>query len=477
MTKSFAALSARVRAILFVFAGMALGGGAMAQENALGPAPPLEFPFEATPDSPRAVNMEIFRFLVERGADFGLCKALMIKDGEPMPRDAQGAEVCPQNYAQMVKANEGFIQWAPNARPLKCDGCVGRPFMSPEDNLTAPNLRRAKAFGRLQFLSTTGPNRTITYGFDAYFTCKTQNGAKEGDLSIDIKFNPPVIGEPGFWESFASFFSAGALSDFIDGKIKENVRALPNIGMAQGRCRSIGVERADSPKFDAVRYDLPQEAAGSGPGRVAATALARVGETATVRLLSVKRLPLPLFIAPEHGRPGDPVTGQFTLFTNGQTSFLPPDGLALPPEGGVAPLNFCKTVDMSGRQTLQVLFKNDLGGAVWSQFDRGASFGAGSTRIMTTGRTIVVPGLPGPPDPLTGKPAPGAKPQPVVLREFELTYDVTFNAAPVLSAETAPAKPKKSRLNPALKGAAKVPRDLEIAADPAAPAPSPCRNL
>ena len=475
MSLSLLGGSARWRALPCVCVGLALAGAAAAQENAPGPAPPLEFPFQATIDSPRAVNMQIFRFAVERGADFGLCKALMIKDGEPMPRDAAGREFCPPNYKQKVAANEGFIQWAPNARPLKCDGCVGRPFMSPEDNAAAPNLRRAKAFGRLQFLSTTGPNRTITYGFDAFFTCKAPNGAKEGELAIDIKFGQPVIGDPGFWESFVSFFTAGALTDFIDAKIRENIDALPNLTLADGRCRSIGVELADTPVFDNVRYDLPQDAASVGPGQVSATALARIGESATIRLISVKRLPLPLLVAPEHGSPGSPLAAQFTLYANGETSLLPPQGLSLPPEGGVAPLNFCKTVDLSGRQTLQILFTNDLGGAVWSQFGRSAAFGAGSTRSMTTGRSIVVPALPGPPDPLTGKPAPGGKPQTVALREFELTYDVTFNQAPVLTVEPAAPAPKKKRFNPAVRGAARIPGGAAIKGDPSAP--TPCRNL
>lgn len=199
-------------------------------------------------------------------------------------------------------------------------------------------------------------------------------------------------------------------------------------------------------------------------------------ETATVRLLSVKRLPLPPLVAPEHGRPGDPSAGQFTLYVNGQQNLLPPQGLALPPEGGVAPLNFCKAVELSGRNTLQILFTNDLGGAVWSQFDRGSTFGAGGQRKMTTGRSIVVPALPGPPDPITGKPAAGGKPQSVMLREFELTYDVSFNAPPTVSTDTTKTRPK-TRVNPALRGAARVPRDPPVAVDPSAPAPSPCTNL
>ncbi len=475
MEKTFQSSGAALVAGLIACAALSMSDLAFAQENAIGPPPALEFPFEAKPEAPRAVNIQFFRAAVEKGADFGLCKALMIKDGKTMPRAADGSEFCPTDYASKVAANEGFIQWAPNARPLKCADCVGRPFMSAEENLSTPNLRRARAFGRLTFLSTTGPNRTITYPFDAFFTCKAKNGAREGDLIILIKFSPPIIGEPGFWESLASFFSAGALSDFIDSKINENVQALPSVGLNQGRCRSVGAERGTTPVFDNVKYD-PVESAKSGAGpRVIGESAGGLKETATIRLLSIKRLPLPSFIAPEHARPGDPAAGQFSLHVNGQTSFLPPQGLALPPEGGTAPINFCKTVELSGRDALQVLFTNDLGGAVWSQFNRSASFGSGVRRVMSTGRSIVVPAAPGPVDPLTGKPATGGKPQPVILREFELTYEITVNAPPTLSAESAPATPKK-RFNPALRGAARVPRDAPLAADPALAA-APCANL
>lgn len=444
-----------------------------AQENAVSPPPPLEFPFEAKPEAPRGVSIQFFRAAVEKGADFGLCKALMTKDGAAMPRDAQGKEFCPQEYAKKVADNEGFIQWASNARPLKCAGCVGRPFRSAQDRLDAPNLRRAMLYGNLKFLSATGPNRTITYGFEAFFTCKAENGAREGDLAVDIKFGQPVIGDPGFWESVASFFTAGALSSFIDAKIKENVQNLPSIGSVQGRCRSVGVELGGDPRFDLVKFDPPAEP-GRG-GRFGAAAVGALQQSATVRLLSVKRLPLPLGVAPEHGRPGDPMTGQFTLFVNGVRNFLPPAGLALPPEGGTAPLNFCKTVEVGGAKTLQILFTNDLGGAVWSQFDRGANFGQGGVRKMTTGRSIVVPGASGLPDPVTGKPSIG-KPQTVILREFELTYDIAFNQPRTLSAEPAPPA-RSGGVNPAVRGAARAPGVAPLAVDPAAPPTQPCRNL
>lgn len=485
--------SARAMCFVALVCAAISSTAAAAPEDVVSPPVPLEFPFEAKPDTLRGVNMQVFRSFVQEGANFGLCKALMTKDGRAMPRDAASKEYCPPNYAQKVTANEGFIRWASGARPLQCNGCVGRPFMTAENNQAAPNLRRAMLYGRLKFVSTTGPNRTITYPLEAYFTCRAKNGAREGKLALDIKFSPPVVGDPGFWESVASFFTARALSDFIDAKIKENLQDIPslqNVPLGAGEklpCLSLGVERGQDPRFDVVKFDLPASSAGpagskgvlsvTGPIKSVTGALK---DMATVRLLSVKRLPLPPLVAPEHARPGDPTAGQFTLYVNGVIAKLPPTGLALPPEGGVAPLNFCKTVDMPGRKTLQVLFTNDLGGAVWSQFERGANLGAGIVRKMTTGRSIVAPALSGPPNPVTGKPTVG-KPRTVVLREFELTYDIAFSQLPAVSVlpavpvEKPPANISGVNLNV---GGAAINPAQPFTVDPAGSAPSqPCRPL
>lgn len=457
---------------LFCAALVAAVAAVAAPEDAISPPVPLELPFEAKPDTQRGINMQFLRSSIEESANFGLCAALMAKDRKAMPRDGQNKKYCPPDYAQKVAANQGFIQWASGARPLQCNGCIGRPSMTAENNRAAPNLRRAMFYGRLQFLSTTGPNRTITLPLEGYFTCRAENGAREGKLALDIKFDPPIVGDPGFWESVASFFTAGALSDFITAKIKEYVAqdsSQLNVPLGKQPCLSIGVDRGSDPRFDVVKFDLPAASAGpaglkgvqSVTGTIKSFSSA-LKDSVTVRLLSVKRLPLPPGVAPEHAGPGEPEAGLFTLYVNGVIAKLPPTGL----EGGVAPLNFCKTVDMSGRNTLQILFTNDLGGVVWSQFDRSANLGAGVARKMKTGRTIVAP---------TSSYSPTGKPtQQITLREFELTYDIAFNQLPAVSVAKPPANVVGVKnvvgvaINPA----------QPVAIDPAGSAPSePCRPL
>ena len=103
--------------------------------------------------------------------------------------------------------------------------------------------------------------------------------------------------------------------------------------------------------------------------------------------------------------------------------------LDLPVAGGSAPLNLCRTIDLAGRQRLQLLFVNGLGGAAWSDFRRTAAFGAGQGRTLGTGRTILLPAASGLPDPVSGTSAPG-KPRPFALQEFDLVYEIRYMPRP-----------------------------------------------
>lgn len=407
--------------ILAGLAAMLAATPAMAQEDATSPPAALEFPFEATPESPRGLSIAFFGAEIESAADLVLCRALMDYDGKPLPAGEFEDQHCLPEYRQKVKANEGIIHWASGARPIGCSDCIGRPFMSAQDFLNRPNLRRAMLFGRLKFtIEATGPNRDVVYPFDAFFTCNAQNGARTGNLVVDVKFGEPVLGDPSFIESALSFFSAGRFSDYLEMRIKERLTPAGSSQSDQGPCRSVGKDTAGEPKSDQVKFDLPGPTVKAPKAAAAATAAIR--DTATIRFTRIVRNPLPTTIAPEHAHPGDVAARQFSVFVNGQQHFMPPGGLDLPPEGESATINFCKTVDLTGANQLQILFVNDLGGAVWSQFSRGADFGAGGARKMTTARTIILPGRQGPNGFI--------KPSPFPLREFELSYDITFSASP-----------------------------------------------
>jgi hypothetical protein len=378
-------------------------------------------------------------------------------------------------YAQRVAANQGEVHWASGARPRSCGlNCLGHPFMTAQDQRNQPNLRRAQAFGRITLtIDPTGPtNRDVVFGYDAFFTCRTENGARNGNLVMELRFGQPVISDPGIIEGIVSnVFTAGELSRFVESEIR---RQLPNLGSAPastvGSCRSVGVATNSDANFDAIKFDLPA----SGP-RVRNTAAVTnaIRQQARIEVLRIVRNPLPPLVAPEHASPGDPMSGQFTVFLNGASHFIPPQGLVLPATGGSAAINFCTTIDVTGWDQLQILFTNDLGGAAWSQFTEGANFGQGGIRTLTTSRTIVVPGRPGLPDPRTGRPRP-ARPETMVLREFELTYRITFTGPPT-TATTAPSA-NTGGIRPGVLGQVIGTRPT-TAVDAATPPSAPCREI
>ena len=458
------------RALATAAIALAFSGAALAQENLLSPPAALQFPFEAQPS---AVEFPLgtLRTAVELSVDLALCKALMTVDGRPIPNPFR-REDCPPAYAQRVAANQGAVHWASaNARPSNCGlNCFGHPSMGAEDQRNRPNLRRAGLSGRIALTIDSTVDRDITYSFDARFTCKAANGAREGDLTMLVKFDRPVIGEAGIVESVISnVFTADELSRYIESEIR---RQLPSIGSRQsviGRCRSVGVFRSEDPTFDAIKFDRPGNAPRGPRGAAAAGALPR--DQARIEFLRIVRHPLPALVDQGHGRPGDPFSGQFNVFVNGASHFFPPQGLVLPVAGGAAPINFCTTVDVTDWDRLQILFTNDLGGAAWSQFPRTGGFGQGALRTLTTGRTIVVPGSPGLPDPITGRPRP-PRPQTVLLREFELTYRVTFTGRPVVAQPATPGRP----VRPGLAGSIVGTRPT-LAVDPTAPPSQPCRQI
>ena len=97
---------------------------------------------------------------------------------------------------------------------------------------------------------------------------------------------------------------------------------------------------------------------------------------------------------------------------------------------------------------------------MWSQFPRGAGFGADLPRRMTTGRGIVLPARP-----------PSNKPSPMTLGEFELLYRIVYLPAPAVSVESA-AGSTTSPVSPLhdVHGTATVLSD-------GSPPPTPCREI
>ena len=393
---------------------------AHAQENAISAPAPLQWPTLTGPSSNRSLLVGFLRVELEKGANAELCKVLMRERNLAIPPDFDFT-MCPPDLATMVNNRQGKVKWASGAKPTECGmSCWGRPMMTREQFLDRPNVHYAMFYGHLDFeVENPGPNRNVRFGYEAQFRCLIPQGARDGALEIRAVFGRPVVGDPSFWESVADFLVPINISRQIEAGIRRELSRPGSTSMPdQGRCTSIGVDAPPqgNPDFDTVRFDLPSRRAGAGAAAAAASALTK---SATVHFLRITRKP-PVF---GYDSPVEP--GTFSVFLNGIPGHFPDaPALPLPPAGGSAPVNLCKTVDMNGADRLQVIFVNSLGGGVWSQFAPGQNFGAGAPHLMTTGRRVVVAGQPGPPG------SGPNKPQSLVLREFELTYTIEYHAPP-----------------------------------------------
>jgi hypothetical protein len=168
-------------------------------------------------------------------------------------------------------------------------------------------------------------------------------------------------------------------------------------------CRSIGAFASDPAnwKFDAFTWDIPS------PSRVTVVnALNRASATVYFdRIIRHKTL--------VSDGTTDPFT--FRVFLNGISGQMPRTGeISLGPDG-VSTQAFCKTIDLTGADSLQILFTVNNGAAAWSQFPAAANYGAGGSRSMTTGQSLLLPVQ-----------APGQKPTPFMNREFELQYHIEY---------------------------------------------------
>lgn len=466
------------RAILrAVVAGLVLISHALAQESAIGPPPALQYPTEAPPNAPLEVPNQQLRAALERGADLALCEALMTEAGRQIPANFD-ENACEDSFHQKVANGEGVIRWAGGARPTKCgSSCLGRFFMAQSNDTDRPNLRRAMLYGRLTFTAgAAGVNRNIYYPFEIHATCKAAGGARTGDLVVDINFSEPFLGDPGTFESVLDFlFLPATISRRIETFIESNLRSAPGQSIGLAPCRSVGANRAPEFKFDSAVFEAPQ----AGP-RFAAIDGALAGGTAKVTFHRMTRRPLPTFVDASHANAGNPAVGYFTIYLNGAPIPLPPpsptpaNSIELDPAGASVDLNYCRTISVAGADRLQIVFANALGAAAWSQFSNTEKFGAGAPRTITTGRTIVLPARPGPPDPVTGRPTI-LKPQATILNEFDLLYTVEYSPPPEL-AVAEPARPSRPGL-PGRRPLGEVLGDRPILADPGRTPAKPCKPI
>lgn len=410
--------------LLIAFSSLAAPVAARAQENATSPPAALQWPtLEPGPAANGELTISLLRNRVEEGANGELCKQLMKAAGTPIPANFT-FDLCPASFRDQVAARQGKIRWEPGAKPTECGtNCVGRPFTATSTFRDRPNTIFAQLFGHLDFRVDVPnlPDRTVRYGYAAQFHCATQ-GAREGNLTIRLTFDPPTVIEGGFLEGILNFFSPVALSNAIEAAIRARLSTPGSQTVTLGRCSSIGVVKAADPADDLIIFNRPRPTP-NRPGRILGGTSVLNTRSATVRFHRITRKPVFGFTPPAE-------SGQFHVFLNGiQGNFAITPPLNLPASGGSADINLCKTVDMKDADRLQLIFVSSHGGAVWSQFGLNTSFGAGPMRTMTTSRTVMVagrPSLPGVPRPRPGS----ARPEPRVLNEFELSYTIEFNTRP-----------------------------------------------
>lgn len=449
---------------------------ASAQEDMIGPPEVLQYPFEAVSDTQLGLKMQVLRVQIEQGARLALCKILTLQAQRPVPADFQVAN-CDPTFGEKVDNGEGLVRWPNNARPTQCgEGCVGRPFMTCTQFVDWPNMRRAMLYGHLTFVvDIPGLNRDITYGYEVYFDCDANNGSRVGRFAVHVQFDAPVIGEPGPLESILDFLLPGDISRHIEDAIREQLRPVGDVTKPVDACRSIGIHNVSGDPEVYPKYDPAPAKAPFGADIGSPTSLR---DRVTVHFLRIARKPLPVSVGVDPTAAVGSAAGHFKVYLNGASAEFPPKlsteggGIDLP-EGGAIDLDYCRTIDVTDSDRLQVLFTNGLGGAVWSQFARGDSFGADSARTITTGRTIVVPGAPGVPSPVPG-PLKPPKPEAVILREFELTYTITFAHRPD-TITTEPLGPGSHSDHGAIAGV--LGHQQPISIDPSAPTPPPCRKI
>jgi len=407
--------------LLALFAVSVLSPGvALAQEDNNSPPPPLQWPTSVSAQTNGELPFGLaigLRAQIENAGDAALCQQLLKNANMPIPNEANfdyGRD-CPDSIKSQINSRQGVVSWADNARPTECGrNCIGSPFMSQTQNVNRPNSIYSLVYGNLTFhVDLPGPiNRDVYYGLEIDVNCDVPGGSRTGAVNVTTHLDGPVADDPGILETIVNYlFLPIELSQRITDTINSNygVSTIPGPGL--GACSSIGAYAAPSAdyKFDAVVWDVPPK---RRPRPIATSATSVFRPTATIyfdRIFRNKTIE------------NNPTTGplSFTVYVSGMSARIPRDSTVSLSPNASYDQKYCKTVSMDGVNGLQILFTDDLGGAVWSQFTPGQNFGSGGSHKMTTGRTILTPGL-----------HPGDKPIPNLLREFELDYRIDSHGAP-----------------------------------------------
>ncbi len=400
----------------------------LAQEDVNSPPPPLQWPTDVSAHPGKELPFQVskdlgLRATIEQAANAELCKILMKDANMPVPNEATFTyDQCPASIKAKINAREGVVAWEDGARPTECGrSCVGAPFMSQTQNTNRPNARYAMVYGNLTFqVDLPGPNRDIGYGLEIDVTCDVPGGSRDGIVNVTSKTDGPVADDPGILESIINFLVLPLeISQRITDGINKTYGVSTTSAPSMGPCSSIGANASPPAdwKFDSFTWDVP-----SPRRRPPIPDVTTMKPTATIYFDRIFR---------NQTIQSNPSTGplDFTVYINGRVAHIPRNGSITLAPGASFDQKICTTVPMDGLNSLHLIFADNLGGGVWSQFAPTVNFGAGGGHKMTTGRTVVLPAR-----------RPGDKPTSTLLREFELAYPIESHGAPT-SVAPGPAAP------------------------------------
>jgi hypothetical protein len=298
---------------------------------------------------------------------------------------------------------------------------------------------------------STSVTRKISHSITMQMFCNKWETGK-GSLKLVTKIDRPYMdpNQGGTLESVINFFLNGHLTDFIDGQVRQQLKAIP---IANGtltlplNCNTLGRDHGDiaTPTDDLIVYSDHQL-----PGKLGATIGATALNQTTVKLVSLKRL-----VAHDlHGgvlyQPSE--APALEVYVNFQHLHLP---LAPILEGQQIALN-APPLTLSGLGNTQplVLIANIIQNVAintvptdtrWALFDKSMNFGNGT-------RTIRIPKF----YTVQANPQTGTKPYRVAVDAYELTVQITapgqLTADPGLGTSPTPGTVKPGLFNQAIRG-------------------------
>jgi len=297
----------------------------------------------------------------------------------------------------------------------------------------------------------TSVTRKISHSITMQMFCDKWESGK-GSLKLVTKIDRPYMdpNQGGTLEQVINFFLNGHLTDFIDGQVRQQLKAIP---IANGtltlplNCNTLGRDQGDiaTPNDDLIVYSDHQL-----PGKLSATIGATALNQTTVRLVSLKRLVAHDLQGGVLYQPSE--APALEVYANFQHLHLP---LAPMLEGQQIALN-APPLTLSGLGNTQplVLIANIIQNVAintvptdtrWALFDKSMNFGNGT-------RTIRIPKF----YTVQANPQTGAKPYRVAVDAYELTVQITapgqLTADPGLGTSPTPGTVKPSLFNQAIRG-------------------------